>query len=290
MFCSQGWRRLKFQAALLVLLLLALAAPVWAADTGGPPATDWNRKNLARIQATAAAPLTFAVFGDNRGEHPAVFALLLQEVDRDPSLAFGIHLGDMIRKTGLKKYRTFFQAVRLNLHKPLLSVIGNHELHGDRGLKSYHDIFGPDYYSFQLQNNYFIVADDAAAKGMDPGQLRWLEAELQKSQAAKTRLVFLHVPLFDPRGGENRHCLRPELASRLLLLFQKYHVTRVFAGHIHSYYTGAWDGVPFIISGGAGARLYGDDPQHAFYHYLKITIKGSKVDIQVRRLPIEGGN
>jgi hypothetical protein len=290
MVCRRAWRRLKFQTALLVLMLLALAAPGRTADTGSLPATDWNRTNLERLEAATAAPLTFAVFGDNRGEHQAVFASLLQEVDRDPSLAFAIHLGDMVRKADLDKYGGFFQTVRLNFHKPLLSVIGNHELYGDRGLELYHDIFGPDYYSFRLQDNYFIVVDDAAKEGMDPKQLGWLEAELQKSQAAKTRLVFLHVPLFDPRGGDNHHCLRPELASRLVSMFKKYRVTHVFAAHIHSYYTGAWDGVPFTITGGAGAKLYGVDPQHAFYHYLKVTIKGSKPDIQVVRLPIEGGN
>ena len=162
---------------------------------------NWNRENLERIKAAAVKPLTFAVFGDNRGEHPPVFESLLKEVDRDPSLAFGIHLGDMVTNADLDKYRTFFQEVRLNFHKPLLSVIGNHELYGDRGLELYREIFGPDYYAFQIDRNYFIVVDDAAKEGMDPGQLRWLEAELQKSQAARTRLVFLHVPLFDPRGA-----------------------------------------------------------------------------------------
>jgi 3',5'-cyclic AMP phosphodiesterase CpdA len=288
MFRRQPWSRLKVQAVLLVLFILALAAPGRAADTGPLPATNWNRENLERIKVPAAKPLTFAVFGDNRNENQ-VFESLLKEVDRDPSLSFGIHLGDMVMNADLDKYRSFFQEVRLNLHKPLLSVIGNHELHGDRGLKFYQDIFGPDDYAFQIDRNYFIVVDDAAKEGMDPGQLRWLEAELQKSQAAQTRLIFLHVPLFDPRGGENHHCLRPELASRLLVLFKKYQVTHVFAAHIHSYYLGAWDGVPYTISGGAGAKLYNpENPKHAFYHYLKVTIQGSRVQIQVRPLKADG--
>ena len=150
--------------------------------------------------------------------------------------------------------------MRQNLHKPLLAVIGNHELYGEGGLELYHEIFGPDDYAFQINHNYFIVVNDAAKEGLSPEQLRWLEAELQKSQAAKTRLVFLHIPLFDPRGGENHHCLRPEQAAKLLALFKKYKVTHVFAGHIHDYYTGTWDGVPYTITGGAGAPLYGTDP------------------------------
>ncbi|MCX5890868.1 MAG: metallophosphoesterase [Deltaproteobacteria bacterium] len=290
MLRRQSWSRLQVQAVLLVVFILALAVPGRAADTGPLPAQNWNRENLKQIEAAAVKPLTFAVFGDNRGEHPAVFESLLKEVDRDPSLSFGIHLGDMVINADLDKYRTFFQEVRLELHKPLLSVIGNHELYGDRGLELYREIFGPDDYSFQIDRNYFIVVDDAAKEGMDPEQLRWLEAELQKSQAAQTRLVFLHVPLFDPRGGENHHCLRPELASRLLVLFKKYQVTHVFAAHIHSYYLGAWDGVPYTITGGAGAKLYNpEDQQHAFYHYLKVTLQGNQVKIKVQPLPGPAG-
>ena len=166
----------------------------------------------------------------------------------------------MVIKADLDQYRIFFKEVRQNLHKPLLSVIGNHELYGERGLELYHEIFGPDDYSFQINHNYFIVVNDAAKEGLSPEQLRWLEAELQKSQAAKTRLVFLHVPLFDPRGGENPHCLRPEEAARLLALFKKYKVTHVFAAHIHGYYAGAWDGLPYTITGGAGAAVWDRSP------------------------------
>ncbi len=285
MLKSLRWGRPKLKIALLVFFILVLPMLGRAADTGPLPATNWNPENLRQIKVTAADSLTFAVFGDNRGEHPLVFASLLNEIDRDPSLPFALHLGDMVMNADLEKYRTFFTDVRRNLHKPLLSVIGNHELYGEQGLELYHDIFGPDHYSFQINQNYFIVVNDAAKEGMDPAQLRWLEDELQKSRASKTRLVFLHVPLFDPRGGENHHCLRPELASQLLALFKKYKVTYVFAAHIHSYYAGRWDGVPYTISGGAGAKLYNpENPKHAFYHYLKVTIKGDKVRVQVRRL------
>lgn len=288
MFKTRQWFFTKLCMAISVVCIFALVGLGYAADIGPVPATNWNPANLAKIKVSPAKPLTFAVFGDNRGEHPAVFASLLQEVDRAPSLAFGIHLGDMVMKAKLDQYRSFFTAVRQDFHKPLLAVVGNHELNGDQGLVFYHEIFGPDYYSFQLNNNYFIVVDDAAPEGLSQEQLSWLEAELKKSQAAKTRLIFFHVPLFDPRGGENHHCLRPELAVKLLALFKKYKVTYIFAAHIHDYYTGTWEGIPYTITGGAGAKLYGSDPEHAFYHYLKVTIKGDQVQVQLRRLAKQG--
>jgi 3',5'-cyclic AMP phosphodiesterase CpdA len=284
MFKRRSWGHLKIKIALLVLCILVLAVLGRAADKGALPATDWNPVNLSQIKVSPAGPLTFAVFGDNRGEHPAVFASLLQEMDRDRSLPFVIHLGDMVMKANLDRYRTFFTSVRQNFHKPFLSVIGNHELYGDQGLALYREMFGQDDYTFQINQNYFIVLNDAAKEGLGPGQLQWLENELKKSQKDRTRLVFLHVPLYDPRGGDNHHCLRPQQAGQLLALFKKYKVTYIFAAHIHDYYTGVWDGLPYTITGGAGAKLYGNDPQHAFYHYLKVTVKGDKVQVQVRRL------
>jgi serine/threonine-protein phosphatase CPPED1 len=119
--------------------------------------------------------------------------------------------------------------------------------------------------------------------------LRSKSAELQKSQAYKTRLVFLHVPLFDPSGSPKPHSLPPEAASQLLSLFKKYKVNHVFAAHIHGYYAGHWEGLPYTITGGAGAPLYGTNSGHDFYHYLKVTIAGGQVQVQGRPLAKNGG-
>jgi 3',5'-cyclic AMP phosphodiesterase CpdA len=286
MFKPRQWFFTKFYLAISILCIFALVGLGYAGETGQLPARQWNQQNLDKIKGITTEPLTFAVLGDNRG-HPEVFGRVLKMVDRDSSLTFAIHLGDMVKKADLNQYQTFFKAVRQNLHKPMLSVIGNHELYGEGGLELYHEIFGPDDYAFQIKQNYFILLNDAAQDGLRPEQLRWLEDELQKSQDYKTRLVFLHVPLFDPRGGKNHHCLRPEQAAKLLALFKRYKATYIFAAHIHDYYTGVWGALPYTITGGAGAPLYGTDPKHAFYHYLKVTIRGSQVQVQVRPLPGE---
>jgi serine/threonine-protein phosphatase CPPED1 len=283
MFKRQSLSRFQVQAVLLFFFILAVAYPARAADTGSLPAQNWNRENLQRIKGLAAEPLTFTVMGDNR-DNPEIFGKVLKQADNDPGLTFAIHLGDMVHKVDLDQYRIFFNEVRQNYRQPLVTVIGNHELYGERGLELYREIFGPDYYSFQVGGNYFIVVDDAAKEVMTPEQLSWLEAELRKAQAYKTRLVFLHVPLFDPSGSPKPHCLPPEAAARLLALFKKYQVSHVFAAHLHGYYAGAWDGLPYTITGGAGAPLYGKDTRHDFYHYAKVTIAGGKVKVQVRPL------
>ena len=277
----------RLLVSFLFLFIIYFLPTAVGGETGPLPARDWNLQNLKLIQALKPDPLTFAVLGDNRGNYP-VFEGLLRQMARDPGLQFAIHLGDMVDKGELPRYRTFFQSLRQLLKVPLLALIGNHELAADPEGKLYTQIFGPRNFSFPMGSHYFIMFDDNAKTGPSEAEIRWLEKELQKARSYKTRLVFLHVPLFDPRGGEHHHCLPPESGRRLAALFKKYRVSHVFAAHIHSFFEGHWDGIPYTITAGAGAKLYGTDPLHFFYHYTQVTVQGDRVQTQVRRLQEEG--
>ncbi len=280
MLRTRPWSRFKGQAALLVFLLLFLACLGPAAADEPLPARQWNQENLSKIAGLAAEPLRFVVMGDNR-DNPEVFGKVLSQADQERDFTFAIHLGDMVKKVDLGQYRIFFDEVRQHYYKPLVTVIGNHELYGEGGLELYRKMFGPDYYAFRVGDNYFIALDDNSKEVLTAEQLRWLEDELKKSRSCKTRLVFLHIPLFDPSGSPKPHSLPPESASKLLALFKKYQVTHIFAAHLHGYYEGSWDGLPFTITGGAGAPLYGKNTRHDFYHYVTVTITGGKVQVQV---------
>ena len=272
---------------LIILLLLAWTGAGLAVDSSALPAKDWNPRQVERLQAPAGGKLTFAVLGDGRS-NPEVFGRVLRQLDRDPGLAFAIEVGDMVEQGTLAQFDEFFKQIRSAVRLPFLTAVGNHDLGKDQDLTLYREIFGPDYYAFHLKDNYFIVVNDADLNGVGEPQWRWLEGELKKSQAYKTRLVFLHTPLFDPRGGENHHCLPEATGRRLAALLRQYHVTHIFAGHIHGYFSGHWDGVPFTITAGAGAPLYGTDPEHFFYHYLKVTLQAGEVHVEVQRIKAAG--
>jgi serine/threonine-protein phosphatase CPPED1 len=277
----------RAKVCLLGLCLLAWVSVALGADPGALPAQDWNLRNLERLKVASGRPLTFAVLGDSR-DNPAVFEQVLKHLDGDPGLAFAIELGDLVGQGSLEAFGDFLHQVRQNVRLPFLTVLGNHDLEKDRGSWLYRQIFGPEYYAFPVKNHYFIVVNDVEPPGIGEEQWRWLEQELSKSRAYKTRLVFLHIPLFDPRGGENHHCLSAANGRRLAALFRQYRVTHVFAAHIHSYFSGDWDGVPYTITAGGGAPLYGTDPQHYFYHYLKVTLKDDRVQIRVQRVAAAG--
>jgi 3',5'-cyclic AMP phosphodiesterase CpdA len=275
-----------FRLAARILLLLAWTG---AGLAGAPdlPAKDWNPRQVERLKAPAGDKLTFAVLGDSRS-NPAVFEQALKDMAGDPSLTFAIDVGDMVERGTLEQFDAFFKQLHPYGRLPFLTATGNHDRGKNRDLTLYRQIFGPDYYAFQLQDNYFIVVNDTEPDGVGEVQWRWLEKELQQSRPYKTRLVFLHTPLFDPRGGEKHHCLPEAAGRRLATLFRQYHVTHIFAGHIHSYFTGNWDGVPYTITAGAGAPLYGTDPNHFFHHYLKISLEDGKVHIEVQRIKTAG--
>lgn len=86
---------------------------------------------------------------------------------------------------------------------PVLTFIGNHELMNDSEELKYTSIFGNSYYSFSLNNSYFIMLDDANEVGIDSIQTEWLRNELQQSQNYEYRF-FMHVPLFGPINTNNK--------------------------------------------------------------------------------------
>jgi len=66
-------------------------------------------------------------------------------------------------------------------------------------------------------------------------------------------------------------------------------IDHVFTGHIHSYYAGDWDGVPYTISGGGGGHLAGKNPEHSFYHFLRVRVADDgAVEVVPQRLPMAG--
>ncbi len=74
----------------------------------------------------------------------------------------------------------------------------------------------------------------------------------------------MDVPPFDPRGNGFSECLPEKDKKDLLDLFRRYNVMHAFASHIHGYFAGVCEGISYTITGGAGGRLKGSDPEHFF--------------------------
>ncbi|WP_240922793.1 hypothetical protein [Thermococcus sp. Bubb.Bath] len=93
-----------------------------------------------------------------------------------------------------------------------------------------------------------------------------------------------HAPLYDPRLN-GHHTMNRNSAEKLLSLMKQYHSFGVF-GHIHMNWYGEYEGVPMIITGGAGAPLYVTDPDEGgFYGYAVLGMgKDGSIDVHFVRV------
>jgi hypothetical protein len=276
--------RVKITLAFLCILLF-MGFKFWEAYAPSS-VHDWNNKKISQIKVASSENFAFAVLGDNKG-NSSFFEPLLRDIDHDTEIAFAIDVGDLVDGGTKGHYRRFLNQLQQYLAIPLITAIGNHDLsHGSTG--NYQEIFGSTYYAFRVGEAYFIVLDATTESGFNKAERKWLEDELGKAQASKARFIFMHVPPFDPRSNGFNKCLPGQDGKDLLDLFRRYKVTHLFASHIHGYFSGVWEGISYTITGGAGGKLQGNDPEHFFHHYVKVHVDNGKVMTAVR--PIDSEN
>jgi 3',5'-cyclic AMP phosphodiesterase CpdA len=256
-----------------------------------PAGAAWNDENLARVPRDREA-FSFVVVGDTQGPN-SKFPEVLSAILREKDLLFVFNLGDLVDLATDAEYEeTFFRHVR-GLKLPFLTCASNHDHFRSKNAARYSRLFGsPHYYSFAVGSSCFIVLDNGQDWSLSEEQFTWLEGELEKSRPFARRFLMMHRPLRDPRPNRKRlHDMsgRPENVERLNALTDKYGITMIFTGHIHSFYTGRWGDTPFIITGGGGGGLYDRGSPASFHHYIRVDItpegrvKYSAVKVDVKR-------
>lgn len=241
---------------------------------------EHNKKQLEKFQTDSPSnQFSFAVMGDNKNSFKT-FKDILTDVDNNNFL-FAIDVGDLVLEGSKGYYRAFNNQIK-NVKTPFLTAVGNHDIR-DHGKENYTAIYGDFYYSFDYGNSLFIVLNDANKKKIPPEQMAWLEKELQKEYTHK--FVFLHVPPFDPRPDVDKGLEDKENAKAFMALMEKYKPDIVFASHMHAYFDETKNDINYIITGGAGSELWGEDPEHYFYHYIKIDVNEDGVNKEVIKFP-----
>lgn len=242
--------------------------------------------NLIKTNDHNQNTFSFAVMGDNR-DGDNVFKEILKKISRDKDIFFAINNGDLVHHGYKKEYIHYLKIIK-TFDKPLLSVIGNHEILKQNGGTNYKKLFGKKNFAFSYANSYFIVLD-SSTKTIKKKQLQWLRKELKISQKFTNIFVFTHVPLYDPRYGKYAHghsFKSLKKAKKLNDLFDKYNVTMLFCSHIHFYHKGRWQKTPYIITGGAGAPMNRHNNER-FFNYIKVIINGAHVKYKVIKVNID---
>lgn len=216
-----------------------------------------------RAASRPGESFSFAVYGDPRPgdnmtdhHHRDVLAqLALHEPD------FTLVLGDMVDNGDqMEDWQRFFRAEGDHFaNTPICPVMGDNDYVGGKG--HYTNLFPgkKDPYRFEWGGVHFFGLSVWDSLGAQPKeeldaeseQYKWMEKQLQEEavQNAPFRVVYMHDSVFIGRGRA------AEVMRRVWHpLFVKYNVSMVFSSW-HLYERHIYDGVYYVVSGGAGAEL-----------------------------------
>lgn len=250
----------------------------------------------------SAAPLAFAVIGDNGVEQEVHRRLIDRVLDDAPE--FIISTGDLVGDAGSLHQWTSFFAVDHDLlrDRVLFPAFGNHDVKTSDGPIDVLRWFTlPDaepsqqYYAFSYGRSRFVVLNSNERGVALDDETAWLEHTLADARAdtdVDHVFVVMHHPLFSIGHHGGKILLRQRWAPVL----ERFHVTAVFAGHDHVYERARAGGVRYFVSGGGGASLY-QHAEHAdsqrdaaavqrfaaVHHYLRVEVDGERVAVTAVR-------
>lgn len=274
-FRGEAVRRGGVLAAFAIALLAALPA------SGESPAL---KRVLAGLAATKG-PFTFAVLGDNRSGDRVYRKVMALTMARAPLVV--LNTGDVIPNPGnLEQWARFHEESKV-ITAPYFLAPGNHDIDDRKSeavWREQTDLPGLEtFYAFTVGESLFVALNSCesdADRRIVGNQLAWLERTLDPARYER-QFVFLHHPLFlwkeATREGEGLDKY-PKDRDRLHDLFVRKRVDAVFVGHEHTYHRQDRDGVLYVVTGGAGAPLYG---RESFNHVLFVRVEGPRLAFQV---------
>jgi 3',5'-cyclic AMP phosphodiesterase CpdA len=187
---------------------------------------------------------------------------------------------------------------RLDPEIPMKWVPGNHDLALDtvaptpHDVEKYREIFGPDYYTFDVGPARFIALNTVVIDHPEhvPGelgeQMEFLEFELGRALRDEVAQVILmgHHPLFTSHPDEDDTYWNLPKARRapLLELIRGHGVKIAFAGHWHRNGI-AFDGDFEMVTSGPVGYPLGNDPSG----YRIVDVSASRITHRYEALEIE---
>jgi len=268
----------------IIIILIIISYKIYAPYT----IQDFNAVNVRNMgiikENIENDDYTFAVVG-NIENSIAIFDNRILEKINQNQVDFIISTGNNLRDGDESKYRIFYRTLE-KLNIPFLTAVGRREI-ADGGNENFYKYFGPFYFSFQIDDSYFIFLDTTENTNLS-WQQQWLKNELKEAAAYEKKFVIMNKTpvkidteyLLDDRI---KYIESEELRNFYQDLFAEYNVDSVFSSNIEIYHQQNIKGVDYQISGGAGGELIFDSKK-SFYHYLLVNVNADGIEVSVDRL------
>ena len=257
----------------------------------------WS-ENYTFVSGHHYSSTKFVTLGDSQGNTPEC-SWVADQVARIP-MDFMMFSGDFVEEAlAAEEYYTWFNNYKqIVTDTATITTLGNHEKNSSNyytmwalpGNEEYYSIdYGPIH--IVTLHTYYEGYEDQGGDYED--QASWLISDLEANQDANWTIVMMHRPPFSsfPRNYEpsNWYAL---INATFTPIFEQYNVDLVVTGHEHGYERLYKNNITYIISGGAGSRLYSPVPeqilnesvyQETYYNFLYLEVDENKFDVRAFR-------
>lgn len=269
-----------FIIIILILISYKIYAPYTIQDFKAV-----NVKNMNIIKNNIESDnYTFAVVGNIENSITIFDNRILEQINKS-RVDFILSTGNNLRDGDESKYRVFYRTLE-KMNIPFMTTIGSREIKDD-GNENFYKYFGPFYFSFQLNDSYFIFLDTTENTNLS-WQQQWLENELQEAAAYDKKFVVMNKAPLNVKAeylidDSIKYIEEKQLRDFYQNIFAEYNVNAVFSSNLEIYDHRNIEGVNYYISGGAGGELIFDN-EKSFYHYLRVEVKDDSIEVNVKRL------
>lgn len=260
-----------------------------------------DRRNFLGLASAAAYPQSrdavtgqgsgfrFAIIGDRTGTAaPQIHSRVWREVSLfGPDLA--VTIGDTIQggndATAAAEWREMDAIWGPYRRFKTIMVPGNHDIWSKESKRLFEKEAGhPASHTYVHGGALFVILDNSLADELAPGQMAYLEQQLERHKDLHPKFVFYHRPswLLPVRVGSRNFPVHS--------LAKKYAVDYVISGHGHQLVHLELDGVQYVeigSSGGAidrGLKLGQGFKDGWFYHWMWVQVRDGKAEVTVKEV------